>query len=114
MGGPLSVTFANIFLTKLENEIVRPIEPTFYKRFVDDVINRRVINQPDRLFNLINNYHQHIRFTIEVNPTKFLDTNLIIKNNHHICSSETKQVTHTLDIGQKSRRDINEMPSTVT
>lgn len=79
MGGPLSVTFANI-LTKLENEIVRPTESIVYKRFVDDVINRRVMNQPDRLFNLMNNYHQNIRFTVEVNPAKFLSSHLFIGN----------------------------------
>ena len=47
MGGPLSVTFANIFLTKLGKDIVLPHNPPFYKRFVDDVITRRSINQPD-------------------------------------------------------------------
>ena len=32
MGGPLSVKFANICLTKLEKEVVEPINPAFYKR----------------------------------------------------------------------------------
>ena len=40
MGGPLSVVFANIFMTKLEEDVVRSINPLFYKRFVDDSINR--------------------------------------------------------------------------
>ena len=31
--GPLSVVFSNIFLTKLENEVVKPINP----RFKDDI-----------------------------------------------------------------------------
>ena len=32
MGGPLSVTLANIYLTKMENEIVKCVMPPFYKR----------------------------------------------------------------------------------
>ena len=45
MGGPLYVTFANIFLTKLENDVL-PSKPIFYKRFVDDVIYRREARKP--------------------------------------------------------------------
>ena len=81
MGGPLSVTFANIFLTKLEKDIVRPRNSPFYKRFADDVITRRSINQPDLLFSEINEYHPNIKFTTETNPRKFLDTELIIIDN---------------------------------
>ena len=87
MGGPLSVTFANIFLTKLENEKVAPMEPTFYKRFVDDVITRRQINHPDHLLEVINNYHHNIKFTVEQNPSKFLDTNLTINIDRKITTS---------------------------
>ena len=66
MGGPLSVVFANIFMTKLEEDVVRPINPLFYKRFVDDSINRREKNKPDELFNKLNSYHPKIKFTIEI------------------------------------------------
>ena len=41
MGGPLSVTVDNIYLTKLETDKVKRTKPLFYRRFVDDVINRR-------------------------------------------------------------------------
>ena len=85
MVGPLSVTFANIFLTKLEKDIVRPHNPPFYKRFVDDVITRRSINQPDLLFSEINEYHPNIKFTTETNSRKFLDTELIIIDNYYKC-----------------------------
>ena len=78
MGGPLSVTFSNIYLTKLEKDVVRPKNPIFYKRFVDDVINRRSKNEPDLLFNDINGYHPNIKFTVEKNPDKFLDTHIHI------------------------------------
>ena len=82
MGGPLSVTLAKIYLTKLETDIVKAVQPTFYKRFVDDVITRRKIGEPDHLFHAINNYHPNICFTLESQPKKFLDTNINIKNNN--------------------------------
>ena len=76
MGGPLSVTLANIALTKLEIQKVKPTNPVFYKRYVDDVINRRKTDEPDTLFTIINSYHPNINFTIEKQPDKFLDTSL--------------------------------------
>ena len=47
MGGPLSFIFSDIYMTKAEREVVNPSKPKFYKRFVDDIINKRNINQPD-------------------------------------------------------------------
>ena len=78
MGGPLSVTFSNIYLTKLEIDKVRPTKPLFYKRFVDDVIYRRKKNTPDSLLTSLNCYHLNINFTVEVNPSEFLDSNMKI------------------------------------
>ena len=86
MGGPLSVTFANIFLKKLEKDIVRTHNPPFYKRFLDDVITTRSINQSDLLFSEINEYHPNIKLTTEANPRKFLDTELIVIDNKIITS----------------------------
>ena len=54
MGGPLSVTFSNICLTKMENEIVRPLSPPFYHRYVDDIINCRKVVGQDTLFHNLN------------------------------------------------------------
>ena len=76
MGGSLSVVFAKIFMTKLEEDVVRPMNPSFYRRFVDDSIIRREKNKPDELFNKINSYHKNIKFTIEITPRKFLDTEI--------------------------------------
>ena len=76
MGGPLSVTFSNIYLTKLEKDQVKPLKPKFYFRFVDDLISRRLKNTHDSLFENLNNYHEKIKFPIESNPQKFLDNRL--------------------------------------
>ena len=77
-GWPSISDFSNIFLTKLDNKKVKPTRPIFYRRFVDDVINRRKKNKPDSLFSAINYYHPNINFTVEENPTKFLDTKMEI------------------------------------
>ena len=73
MGGPLLVTFSNIYLTKLEKDQAKPLKPKFYRRFVDDVISRRPKNTHDSLFEKLNNYREKINFTIETNPKKFLE-----------------------------------------
>ena len=72
MGGPLPVTFFNIYLTKLEINKVRPTKPLFYKRFVDDVINKRKKNTPESLLTSLNSCHPNINFAVEVNLTNFL------------------------------------------
>ena len=41
MGGPLSVIFSNMYMTKTEEEVVKSTNPSFYKRFVDDIISQK-------------------------------------------------------------------------
>ena len=79
MGGPLSVILSNIFMTMLELRVVLPMNPSFYKRFVDDVFTRRAKNKPDLLLEKMRNFHPNINFTVEESPDKFLDTRLIVK-----------------------------------
>ena len=50
MGGPLSVTFSNISMIKMENDIVIPTKPIFYCRYVDDIYNRRKKNIEDIVY----------------------------------------------------------------
>ena len=66
--------------------MVKTEKPAFYKRFVDDVITRRKKNQLDELFSKLNSFHPKIKFTVEVNPQKFLDTKLIL-NNDGVCET---------------------------
>ena len=75
MGGPLSVTFSDIYMVKMENDVVMPSKPIFYLRFVDDIYSRWKLGD-NVLFDRLNNYHPNIKLTIEVNPSKFLDTKL--------------------------------------
>ncbi|XP_066924596.1 uncharacterized protein [Clytia hemisphaerica] len=76
MGGPLSVILSDICMTKIENSLVVPRNPSFYYRYVDDIITRRRRDKPDELFKTLNK-HKKLHFTCEVQPTKFLDTDMI-------------------------------------
>ena len=62
-GEPLSVIFSDIYMVKMENDIVIPSKPIFYRRFVADIYSRRKIGD-NVLFNRLNNYHRNIKLTI--------------------------------------------------
>ena len=97
MGGPLSVTSSDMYMTKMESDVVRPFNPIFYRRYVDDIYNRRKINKKDDLYEALNKYHKNIKLTVEKSPSKFLDTKLIINNGIYetqVYRKETKMPTH--------------------
>ena len=50
MGGPISVVFADIYMCKMEDDVVAPLKPIFYKRYVDDTYVRKKKNTTDDLF----------------------------------------------------------------
>ena len=80
MGGSSSVTLVDIHMIRRENDVVKPLKPLFYKGYVDDIYSRRKKNCTDQLYRQLNNFHPKINLTIEINPKKFLDTQVIIKN----------------------------------
>ena len=41
MGGPLSVTFSDIYMVKQEDDAVTPSKPIFHQRFVDGIHSRQ-------------------------------------------------------------------------
>ena len=51
-----------------------PHKHAFYKRYVDDINNRRKKHEEYLLFKKLNNYHPKIKLKIDVSPPKFLDT----------------------------------------
>ena len=77
---PLSVILADMLMVRTDNEVVKAMNPSFYKRFVDDIYSRINKFQQDVLFEALNNFHPNIKLTIEVNPEKFLDTKIIFNN----------------------------------
>ena len=72
-GGPLLVTFSNIYLTKIEAGKVKLTRPLFYKRFVDDIIIRGKKSKPDSLLIWLSNYHPNIYLTVGANLCSLLD-----------------------------------------
>ena len=72
MGGPISVVF--LFMGKMELNVLVPTKPVFYKRYVDDKYVWKKRNGVDKLFEKLNSHNENIKLTLEVNPTKFLDT----------------------------------------
>ena len=76
MGGLMSAVFSVIYLSKMEEDIVAPMKPHFYKRYVDNTYIRRKKNKPDSYFKKLNSYYPNIILTVEKNLTKFLDTEI--------------------------------------
>ena len=81
MGGPVSVVFSDIFMCKMEEDVVVPAKLMFYKRYIDDIYIGRKENVNDELFQNWNCYHTNIKLTLEENPRKFVDTKIIRKSN---------------------------------
>ena len=77
MGGPISVVFSDIYVCKMEENVVIPANPIFYKGYVDDTYTRRKKDETNKLFLDLNSYHENIKLTWETNLNKFLDTEII-------------------------------------
>ena len=67
-------------MRKMEEDVLVPAKPIFYKRHVDETYIRRSKNVNDELFQNLNSYHTNIKLNLEENPRKFLDTEIIRKN----------------------------------
>ena len=80
MGGPLSVTLADIHMIPMETDMVVPSRPIFYKRYVDNIYNCSQKNSVDKLYDGLNNYHSKVKFTVKTNPLRFLDAEIIHNN----------------------------------
>ena len=48
---------------------------------MDDTYVKRKRNKSDTLFNALNSYHPNIKFTLEQNPKRFLNSQIIKENN---------------------------------
>ena len=80
MGTKMAVAFANIFMAKIEKEILRQstTKPIFWKRFIDDVISMWNTSR-DKIEDFLvkaNSFHPTIKFTAEISEieTTFSDT----------------------------------------
>ena len=108
MGSPLSVDISGVFMSKLEKEVVYPENPILFRRFVDDVFRRKKKDEEDTLLAKLNSYHPKIRFTVEKNLSKFLDTKLVLDDGKYKTSvSRNKKIpTHwSTQIPKKIKRN---------
>ena len=80
MGTKTAVSFANIFMAKIETAIIdqHSAKPLVWKRYIDDMFslwdtNREEINN---FIKHANNYHPTIKFTADISDKEitFLDT----------------------------------------
>ena len=80
MCGLVFVVFSDIYVCKMEEDIVIPANPIFYKRYIDDTYVQRKKHERDKLFIDLNSYHENIKLSLEINPNKFLNTEIIRTN----------------------------------
>ena len=80
VGTKLAVSFANIFMAKVETDILSQsvTKPLVWKRFIDDVFSLWDVSR-EKITNFIelaNKHHPTIKFTAEISDTEttFLDT----------------------------------------
>lgn len=73
-------TLANIFMCKLEKDIVTPKDLPFYDRYVDECFTKRKRNAPGHLLTSPNSYHPNINFTVEEERNRFLDTAFVLND----------------------------------
>ena len=78
MGTKMAVAFANIFMAKIEKEILgqSSITPIFWKRFIDDVISAWNTSKNEIEEFLLKQTTSILKFTAEISETEttFLDT----------------------------------------
>ena len=73
--------FLVIFMYKTEENVAVLAKYIFDKSYVNDTYICRKKNVDDESFQKMNSYHLNVKFTLEENPRKFLDTKIIRKNN---------------------------------
>ena len=79
MGSPVSAVIANLVMEDVEQRALAsiPVNPSFWKRFVDDVISAVSVNEIDVLLQHLNSIEPSIQFTVERETDRklgFLDT----------------------------------------
>ena len=110
MGTKMAVAFANIFMAKVETDILSQsvIKPLVWKRFIDDIFSLWNVSRDEisKFIEQANKHHPTIKFTAEISETEttFLDTNVykgerfkkaaVLDVRTHFKPTETFQYTH--------------------
>ena len=110
MGTKMAVAFANIFMSKVESDILSQsaLKPLVWKRYIDDIFSLWTIARENiiQFIEQAKNHHPTIKFTAEISDTEitFLDTNIykgkrfvkdaVLDVRTHFKPTETFQYTH--------------------
>ena len=86
MGSTVSSIFADLVLADLEEHCLNQLDfkPTFFVRYVDDILTCIPIDKIEHILDTFNSYHSRLQFTHELetdNSINFLDVKLIRHNN---------------------------------
>ena len=77
MSGLISVVLSDIYVCKMEEDLAIPANQIFYKWYGGESYVRRKNNETDKLFIDLNPYHENIKLTLEINPKKFPDIEIV-------------------------------------
>ena len=110
MGTKMADPFANIFMSKVETDILNQsaFKLLVWKRYIDNIFSLFTINRDEikQFIKQVNNHHPTIKFTVEISEmeTTFLDTsiykgirfqnNAVLDVRTHCKPTETIQYTH--------------------
>ncbi|KAL6416960.1 hypothetical protein ACFW04_014754 [Cataglyphis niger] len=99
MGSPLSSIIADIVLQDLKEKALTSLNfiPSFYLRYVDDIILSASLSAFEHILNVFNSFHSRLQFTMEIennNKLDFLTLKYLFNNhnkNNHSPSDEIKE-----------------------
>ena len=69
VGGQISVVLSDIYVCKIEENIVGPSKPLFYKRYVDYTYVRRKKNEASKSYSFQNVFHGYRQFHVKSSLT---------------------------------------------
>ena len=93
----------------MKPDAAKSLKPKRYKRYVDDIYSKQIKNHRQKCFQKLNNYHLKIKFTIEVNPSKFLDMEIMFKNGIIETSVAMNESRYPFTSHRQSPKSIAEM-----
>ena len=59
------MVFSDIYMCKMEEDVVKPLKSIIYKLYVDDTYVKRKRDKTDTLFDALNSYHPNIKFKLD-------------------------------------------------
>jgi hypothetical protein len=99
MGSPISCVVADLAMEQIEAKAFKnmQVQPSFYRRFVDDSFAVLQEDQVGSMFTALNSVHSSFKFTMEKEVDgrlSFLDV-LVIRNSSGISTTVYRKPTHT-------------------